>query len=184
LAAVPLISLLVPATGEIKEVAVNLYLVRHGAAVPKEQDPERPLAPAGVALARRVAAFLAHSGRVAVAEIRHSTKLRARQTAEIMAEVGGLSVPISEVANLEPLADVGDLASALSRSTIDLMLVGHLPHLSRLATALVAGDPDRDAFSFPECGVLHLHRRPAGGHSEGNEVWAVVWMIDPGLLSS
>ncbi len=89
---------------------------------------------------------------------------------------------MSEVPNLEPLADVDELAESLSRSTTDLMLVGHLPHLDRLASRLVAGDAEREVFAFPECGVLCLRGRPGGAPATG--AWTVQWMLDPAMLPS
>jgi len=160
---------------------VYLYLVRHGNAKSKEEDPERPLSEAGSETARRVAAFL-RGCRVAVGDIQHSTKLRARQTAEILAAGGSMGAPVTQVENLEPLADVEALAGSLSRSATDLMLVGHLPHLDRLASRLVAGDADREVFSFPECGALCLCRTPGGDSDEAGTVWRVCWMLDPGTL--
>lgn len=163
---------------------VSLYLVRHGEAKPKEQDPERPLTETGVETARRVAAFLKQASLVSVGRVQHSTKLRARQTAEILAAGAGLSVPLTQVPNLEPLDDVLELAESLSRATTDLMLVGHLPHLNRLASRLVAGDASLEVFSFPECGVLCLRRSEAAGEEEGGAAWRVQWMLDPRWLSS
>jgi phosphohistidine phosphatase SixA len=160
---------------------VYLYLVRHGEAKPKEQDPERPLTEGGSEMARRVAALLGGI-RLSVGGIHHSTKLRARQTAEILAAGSGAVAPVTQVPNLEPLAAVEELAESLSGATTDLMLVGHLPHLDRLASRLVSGDAEREAFSFPECGVLCLRRRPASEGTEGGPVWTVCWMLDPGAL--
>jgi phosphohistidine phosphatase len=157
---------------------VNLYLVRHGEAVPKHWDPARPLTRIGAARARRIARFLGRAG-LNVAEIRHSTKLRARQTAEIIAQEAGLSAPVREVAGLEPEAEVGDLAATLSGASSGLMLVGHLPHLSRLTSMLVTGDADLEAFVFEDCSVLCL-QKVEGAEGAG---WTVRWMLAPSLLS-
>lgn len=158
-----------------------LYLVRHGKAKPKDEDPERPLSEAGSETVRRVAAFLGECG-LSVGGIHHSTKQRARQTAELLAAGGGMVVPVTQVPNLEPLADVEELAESLSRATTDLMLVGHLPHLDRLASRLVSGDAGGEVFFFPECGVLCLRRRPGSENTEGGAVWEVCWMLDPDTL--
>ncbi len=158
-----------------------LYLVRHGEAKSKEQDPERPLTEAGSEMVRRVATLLGGI-RLSVGGIHHSTKLRARQTAEILAAGSGAVAPVTEVPNLDPLADVEELAESLSRATTDLMLVGHLPHLDRLASRLVSGDAGHEIFSFPACGVLCLRRRPESESREGGAVWTVCWMLDPGAL--
>jgi phosphohistidine phosphatase len=157
---------------------VNLYLVRHAHATPEEIDPERPLSQDGVDNARRVARFLKQCDVVSVAEIRHSTKLRARQTAEILATDGALGAPLVEVNGLEPMADVNAAILALQSVSHDLMLVGHLPYLDRLASGLVAHQPNLAGFSFGECSILHLCREEGGPR----EVWRVAWMLSPSLL--
>ncbi len=166
--------------GQGRWANVNIYLVRHGAALAKEVDPDRPLAPEGRDAASRVARALKGSGATAVGGIHHSTKLRARQTAEILGEALGLEELVTEVPNLEPLDDVAELASALEKAGNDLMLVGHLPHLNRLASRLVAGDAAVSAFDFPECGVLCLGRK--GEEESGGGGWTVRWMLDPAVL--
>jgi len=55
------------------------------------------------------------------------------------------------------------------------MLVGHLPHLSRLSGLLISGDPDRKVIEFKNGGVVCLER-----DDEGN--WSVVWIIIPQIL--
>lgn len=157
-----------------------LYLVRHGEAKPKEEDPERPLTEIGLEQVRRAARFLQRGGLISVAEIHHSTKLRARQTAELLAGHLGLSVPIKEVPNLEPLADVAGVARTLAEASEDLMLVGHLPHLSRLASLLVAGDATLEAFTLDECGLLCLLRATWEAGASGRAVWTVKWLL-PGI---
>lgn len=161
---------------------MNIYLVRHGAALAKEEHPERPLSPEGEQTARRVATVLGGSEVDSVGGIHHSTKLRARQTAELLAEGLALESLVTEVPNLEPLDDVSELAEALARVGSDLMLVGHLPHLNRLASRLVTGEAAASAFDFPECGVLCLRRK--GDNEAGGGRWAVHWMLDPVLLGT
>ncbi|MGH7545798.1 MAG: phosphohistidine phosphatase SixA, partial [Gemmatimonadota bacterium] len=163
---------------------MRLCLVRHGDATSEEENPARPLTDAGAATVRRVAAHLRAAGAVSAAEVRHSTKLRAKQTAEHFAEALGLRVPIREVPNLEPLDDVSALADALGAETRDLVLVGHMPHLSRLASRLVAGAAALEAFAFPPAGVLCLERASESGRDpKGPGRWRVAWMLVPALLS-
>ena len=63
---------------------VGLYLVQHGEAVPDDVDPARPLSQAGKKDVERLAEFLARR-KLAVSRILHSGKLRAQQTAELIA---------------------------------------------------------------------------------------------------
>ena len=97
-----------------------------------------PLTPAGRAEVEATARALAARG-VEVAEIRHSGLVRARETAEIL---GGVLTPARGIRATTGLApeDAPDVAAgALERVAAPLMLVGHLPHLARLAAALVGG---------------------------------------------
>ena len=65
---------------------MTLYLVQHGAAVPEQEDPERPLSAQGAEDVERLAGLLAHLG-VSVARVLHSGKTRAAQTAAKLAEL-------------------------------------------------------------------------------------------------
>lgn len=158
---------------------MRLYLAQHGPATSKEENPDRPLTVAGMERVRRMASLLKKSGQVVPEEIRHSGKLRALQTAEALAVRMGLDVPIEPASNLGPLDDVAELAGELETTTSDLMLVGHLPHLSRLASRLVLGDAEREVFVFQQGSVLCLERE---ANEEGEGRWTVVWMVVPELL--
>ncbi len=152
---------------------MRVYLVQHAHALPEEVDPERPLSPEGREAASRVAAFLARVG-LQPAQIHHSGKTRARQTAEIFAEA--LRVPeVVESPGLAPKDDPAIWAERLGREPRPLMLVGHLPHLARLTGLLLTGDPDRRPVAFRNAGVVCLER------SEGGE-WSLLWAVVPEVL--
>jgi len=160
---------------------MDVYLVQHGAALPAEQDPRRPLSEAGRAAVAKVAACLAARGSLLVAppivEIRHSGKLRAQQTAEILGQALCPQLRPQAVDHLAPDDDPGALQSELeSRRNEDtaLMLVGHLPHLARLAGLLLAGDAARSPVRFANAAVLRL--------SFGRDGWAVDWYLPPACL--
>ncbi len=151
--------------------------------MPKERDPSRPLSEDGVAAVRRVARFLTATQAVVVADIWHSTKLRAQQTAAIFSEEVAPNATPAEIDHLEPLADVAKVANEVAAATENLMLVGHLPHISRLASLLVVGDADLEAFDFREGAVLCLKRW--GGHGSSSlGTWQARWMVSPRLLRS
>jgi len=61
-----------------------LYLVQHGAAKTESEDPRRSLTSEGRRAVERMADFLS-TLHVSLDRIEHSEKLRARQTAEILA---------------------------------------------------------------------------------------------------
>jgi len=76
-----------------------IFLVQHGKAYTEAEDPERRLTPKGIAETEKVARHLAAAG-VRPAEIIHSGKTRARQTAEILAR--HLGAPVREGEGLGP----------------------------------------------------------------------------------
>jgi phosphohistidine phosphatase len=144
--------------------AVTCYLVRHGTAASGPDDRLRSLTPAGRAEVLATARALA-AHRVAVAEIRHSGLSRARETAEILG--GSLAPPqgIHAATGLAPEDDPAVAAAELELAAQPLMLVGHLPHLARLAAALVGGVA-LERIAFAPATAVGLRRRPDGWELE------------------
>jgi phosphohistidine phosphatase len=147
------------------------YLVRHGPAGPAAQDHLRPLTAAGRALVEEIARE-AQSRGIHVAEIRHSGLLRARQTAEILADRLQVSRRIVETTGLQPEDDPEVARAELAMATEPLMLVGHLPHLARLAGLLVAGDAGAEPVTLVPATVVGLVR--------GARAWTIDLVLTPG----
>ncbi len=154
---------------------MRLYLVQHALAKPKDEDPERPLSDQGRVDIDRMAIFLAESD-VAVGSIQHSGKTRAAQTAQVLAERLQAVAGVSVAEGLKPVDNPAPWAERLKGGREDLMLVGHLPFMARLAALLVSGDPDVEVVRFQPGGVLCLERDEAGR-------WAIAWMVVTALLS-
>jgi phosphohistidine phosphatase len=150
-----------------------LYLVQHGKAVDKKVDPDRPLTQEGAEEVETVARFLAGRG-LDIAEVWHSGKTRARQTAERLAKQVAPKTPIVAREGLAPDDEVRPLAKALRKQEADIAIVGHLPFLSRLASALLAGDEAAEIVRFRNAGVVCLER-------DGDGRWHVVWVVTPEL---
>ena len=149
---------------------MELFLVQHGESMARAEDPRRPLTDAGVECTRRMAALAGRLG-IQVEEIRHSGKRRARETAEIF---GGLLQPrrgVNAVQGLEPNDDVECVADALASRHGSLMLVGHMPFLSRLAGLLLAGRPDATPVRFVNAGIVCLVREKGK--------WSLSWSAPP-----
>jgi phosphohistidine phosphatase len=104
----------------------------------------------------------------------HSGKLRARQTAEVLAERLQPSPSVAELAGLLPNDDPQDVLGALARQPRSCLLVGHLPHLDRLASLLLIGDPARRVIGFRMGGLVSLVRDDAG--------WQVRWILTPEIV--
>ena len=152
---------------------MELLLVQHGQATTEAEDPERSLNMTGIESAEKVAKWLFVSG-VKVTEILHSGKRRAEQTSEIFAGHLSPSKGFRSTPGLNPKDDVSRLADELKGYSGSLMLVGHLPFLSRLTGLLVAGDPECEVVKFQNAGVVCLIEY------EGR--WGIEWMIVPDLI--
>jgi phosphohistidine phosphatase len=152
---------------------MKLYLMQHGEAMSKAENPERPLNEQGRKNATRVANFLAQAG-IRIHQIRHSGKRRAKDTATIVAKHVQTQSSVVAVDDINPNDDVRPVAEGLQSETNDVMLIGHLPFLSRLAGFLLTGDPERAVIQFKNAGVVCLERQ--------EENWAVAWIVIPEIL--
>jgi phosphohistidine phosphatase len=102
----------------------------------------------------------------------HSGKRRAEQTAEVLAAALAPGMPVAR-AGLDPKDPADGVAQEAAAWEDDVMLVGHLPFMARLAGRLVAGGEDAGV-AFTPGSVLCLecdqHR------------WTIAWMLRPVLL--
>jgi phosphohistidine phosphatase len=151
-----------------------LYLVRHAHATGGEPDRDRPLSATGRMQVRRLAGMLRANGGFTPGEVWHSPLVRARQTAQLLIGSLGLDVVIREVPGLEPDDPPGVIIPRLS-SGRSIAVVGHNPHLTLLATVLVAGPASPTAFVMRKGTVLALE--PARGTGPG--CWVASWRISP-----
>lgn len=154
---------------------MDVYLVQHGEAKLETEDPERPLTERGRDEVSRVARSAANAGLV-VPRILHSGKLRARQTAEILAKHLLPRNGIIESKGLSPMDEPRTAVNILEESSESVMLVGHLPHLGRLASSLIVGNPTPELIRFRYGGIVCLSK------SEGK--WIIRWILTPELALS
>ena len=147
-----------------------MYFVQHGKAVAKEIDPERPLSDEGRREVELVGACLRHMG-LTLRSVCHSGKTRARQTAEILTTEVGLDYA-SAVEGMNPTDDVVKFSKSLQDQT---MYVGHLPHMGRLVSYLVAGDELAGVVSFSNAGVVCVEEDEGGYH--------IKWVLIPPMCA-
>jgi phosphohistidine phosphatase len=154
---------------------MDVYLMQHGEAAAEADDPARALTAAGRATVTRVASRAQAAG-VHVDRCVHSGKLRAEQTAQILAEAvdGG---PVEQRDGLTPNDAVAPLVEWLRTQTRDesVAVIGHLPFLDRLASTLVADDEDAQVISFQMGGLVKLVPKTdrAG--------FAIAWVLAPDI---
>jgi len=151
---------------------MNMYLVRHGEAVSASEDGQRPLSAAGRKAVTGVAQ-LAREHQVEVAMIYHSGILRARQTAEILAEILKPPAGITVLSGLLPDDDPVVGRAHLEAAEQPIMLVGHLPHMRRLVALLVNGDPERTAVDLAPADLVCC--------SKENSQWRIHWHLKASL---
>jgi phosphohistidine phosphatase len=148
---------------------MHIYLVQHGAALPKDVDEQRPLSKKGRNNLHKVASVLKKK-EISITKICHSGKLRARETAEIFGAVLGIT-DIAGVRGMNPNDDVRAFCNTLTE--YDVMYVGHLPHLQRVVSYLVVNSEDADVLRFSNGGIVCIEN--SGNHSE------ILWHLTPNL---
>jgi len=153
---------------------VKLYLVQHAKAVSEQADPQRPLTEEGRRDIQKVAAFIKPL-KLSIDYLWHSSKLRAAQTAQVLADVVRVNKASGARDGLGPNDDVSAIQDELLAMGEDVMIVGHLPFLGKLVSLLLTGYESANTVAFKNAGILCLNL------PEGNR-WQIEWMIIPELI--
>ncbi|MHC4462741.1 MAG: phosphohistidine phosphatase SixA [Planctomycetota bacterium] len=153
---------------------MELYLVQHAKAASKQIDPQRPLTEEGCRDIQKVAAFIKPLT-LFVDYLWHSGKKRAEQTAEVLAEAIKVKEGTIVHEGLGPNDDVTALKNELIMRQQDIMIVGHLPFLSKLASLLLSGDESANTVAFKNGGIVCLSRSEAGQ-------WQIECMVTPEII--
>jgi phosphohistidine phosphatase len=162
---------------------MNLYIIRHAIAVDEgtteyEQDSQRPLTDKGKKKMHQIAKGLRALG-VDFDLILSSPYVRAKATAEILADVFKVKADIAFSDNLIPMGDPDLLIAEMNEkhSANSIALVGHEPHLTALISLLITENVGVD-ITLKKGGVCRLsaddlhHTRKA----------ALEWLLTPGIL--
>jgi len=151
---------------------VRLYLVQHGEARSEEEDPERSLTVRGEEETKKLSVATKRLN-IRPSRIFHSGKKRAEQTAGIIAKALSLSAQFGQ--GLNPNDDVHPWVERISGEAEDIMIVGHLPFLEKLASLLVCGDEGAKAVLFRYSAIVCLEKKGSGR-------WAVDWVLKPDMV--
>jgi len=155
---------------------MKLYLIQHGEAKPEAEDPDRSLTLRGEEEVKKVA-LRAGNLSVTPSRIFHSGKLRAKQTAELVAKGLTISpVSVEAVQGLSPNDDVRPWAKRIGNGKEDMMIVGHLPFLEKLASYLLSGNEKSRLVLFRYGAVVCLEQKEDKG-------WAVRWILTPEVVT-
>ncbi len=162
---------------------MNLYIIRQAnaadeGAVEYDQDSERPLTDKGSKKMRQIAKGLRALG-VQFDMILSSPYVRAKETAEILADVFKMKKKIEFSENLVPMGDPDLLIAEVNEkySVDSIAFVGHEPELTHLIGLLVSENAGVD-ITLKKGGVCSLsaddlhHTRKA----------TLEWLLTPGIL--
>jgi len=158
---------------------MEIYLIQHAVAKSDREDPVRPLSQVGEAQMKRIAEHVAGLG-VKVDRIYHSGKLRAQQTAEILAKYTEATDRVEVKEGLDPGDEVGPIRDWLDQLADEgvrsVAIIGHLPFLNNLASLLVTGNQETRLIAFENAGVVKLAPKPLG------KSYCLSWILTPGLI--
>ncbi|MBW2690686.1 MAG: histidine phosphatase family protein [Deltaproteobacteria bacterium] len=120
---------------------MKLYLIQHALAYPAEENAERPLNPIGIEQAKAAAHGIKRLG-LGLDLIVTSPRRRAHQTAALISE--GVRYPYSDILTTDALLpdqSPQNLLDLLQQEPAEsrILVVGHLPHLEKLASNLLQG---------------------------------------------
>jgi phosphohistidine phosphatase len=156
---------------------VNVYFLRHGIAIERgtlgfENDSLRPLTPKGKRQLRNCAAAMNKMG-LRPGLVLSSPLLRAKQTAEIIAELLKLKKKLKFSDELKPDGSMKNLFRQLNElkpAPENILLVGHEPYMSRLISLLVSGG-ENAAIDFKKGGLCKLEVEKLRPGSCANLMW-------------
>ena len=136
---------------------MRLYLVQHGDSLPKDVDPDRPLSDRGRADIQRLTEWLS-SHNVQIAQILHSGKTRAKETAEILRPLLMSPSQIYEGQGLAPNDSPEAFLHQLRDAEKDTLIAGHMPFVARTVSQALTGAPDRQLVEFVPGSVVGIER--------------------------
>src|SRR4051794_21304871 len=115
---------------------MTVYLVRHGKARKGGKDRLRPLLPRGVREIRAMASFL-RPLKLRAGAMWHSDRTRSIQTAHILSSAMTYKGKAVQRRDLGPDDSIASAIGGIKKARGDLIIVGHLPHLEKLASILL-----------------------------------------------
>jgi phosphohistidine phosphatase len=163
---------------------MDLYILRHAIAEDRDKssgkpDSQRRLTPEGVEKMRRVAEGMKSLG-LEFDLILSSPFLRAKETAEIVADVLALGRRLEMSADLSTSGNPKNLIESLNGPYADrksVVLVGHEPYLSSFISLLLSGGTNI-AINFKKGGLCKLTVE----HLKYGRCAALEWLLTPKQL--
>ncbi len=156
---------------------MQLFLIQHGPAIPKEIDPEHGLSEEGINAVNKTAQALSQLG-VTFDLIIASTKKRSIETARIIAEkVGYSNDDILQTDSLKAKATKEQTISILSehKDKNSILLVGHLPSLVELVSYLISDSKVNIQYEMGGCCMIDFEKLEKASGS-------LKWFLSPSII--
>lgn len=150
---------------------MKLYLMRHGEALSAEKDPERGLSANGKSNVELVAKYLQQQG-VSFSQVFHSSKKRARETAEIMGGIISPSAVLTLHEKITPDDDPHLIFSEINTLEEDTLIASHLPFVPNLMTLLTEKDAYMTPITFETATIICLEKI-------NSYKWKMLWHTAP-----
>jgi phosphohistidine phosphatase len=147
---------------------MKLYLVQHGLSIENETG-DKVLSDYGRIQTTKSALHSSQFYGIDINRIYSSTKTRAAETAEIIAKVLGNNLEIIRDESLLPDSNPTPWKRKIENSSEDMMIVGHLPFLSKLLSILLVTDIDTDILTFKNSCIVCMDKTKKG--------WIIDWVI-------
>ncbi len=137
---------------------MKIYLIQHGEAKREEEDPLRGLTEKGKEDIKKSGEFL-NKINVKVNKIWHSGKKRAEESSLILKECLSFEKEIEKIDGINPMDEPEGIYEKIKNLDYDLLVVGHLPNLSKLASLLLAKDKNKNIIAFKMASVLCIEKK-------------------------
>ena len=150
---------------------MEIYLMQHGSALPKEQDPEEGLSPDGKARIHASGKALKKMG-ITFDVILSSPKKRSQQTASIVAEeVGFPPDMIIETEKVKALTHPEETLTIVDEYSGNqrILIAGHLPSVAEVASFLLT-EGSKATIEFERGGCCRIDVEDLPTHS-GHLIW-------------
>ena len=139
---------------------MKLYIVQHGQAVTKQEDPQRPLSRQGIEDVTRLAEMLKQKN-IQPQHIFHSGKARAEQTANIIATALDKLPLLEKIDGISPMDDARTFIERLQSISGDVLIASHMPFVNNVAQALL-GEAGLQSFDFEPGKLIAIQLKNGG----------------------
>lgn len=146
-------------------------------------DNLRKLTSGGIRKIELLADFFNKNNSLSIDQIYHSPLVRAKQTAEYFNTFMDNKLSVEEWSSLRPNDHPSLISDYIETLNRNIMLIGHLPHLERLASYLLCGDADKKIVNLNKCGLICLENVLSLEHYPVKKFsWILNWAMSPKLI--